>query len=143
MSMQGSMRTQAALSPDRCERGEYRSFNFCYLCPPGKYGSTTTSSTPQCTANCPKGRYRDQPGGKSVDDCEYCPPGKYGFLEGAVTAECSGTCRAGYYSKVIGATDSTVCIPCPPGYYDYQCNYSKRNNPANALPSAALDDRPL
>ena len=53
---------KAAMLPDRCERGEYESFGFCYKCPPGKYGSTTTNKTPQCTANCPKGRYRSQPG---------------------------------------------------------------------------------
>lgn len=134
--------TQAALMPNECERGEYKYSGFCYKCPPGRYGSTTTNIGPACTGNCPKGRYRSTPGGKTVDDCEFCPAGKFGFLETETRSDCSGTCPAGKYSKLVGATDNTVCIDCPLGYYDYQCNYSKRNNPSNAVPSDFLNNRP-
>merc|ERR1711916_44264 len=133
--------SEATLSPDECERGEYNSFNVCFKCPPGRYGSTTTNKTPQCTGNCPKGKYRSTPGAKSVDDCEFCPAGKYGSTEGERKNTCSGTCNPGKYSKVIGATDNTVCIDCPSGYYDYQCNYSKRDNPSNVVPSEFLNNR--
>lgn len=45
-----------------------------------------------CTADCPKGKYRDTPGATSAEDCFFCPEGSIGSVEGLTTKECSAKC---------------------------------------------------
>ena len=45
-------------------------------CEPGTYRNQDYQSIEQCF-NCPKGRYREQQGGRHIDSCEKCPVGRY------------------------------------------------------------------
>ena len=101
-----SMETKNGVYPNlRCPYGHYRSFgddelmepgglrmDGCLKCEKGYYGNTTDLQTPQCTAPCPKGTYRDKTGGKWIEDCFPCPVGTFGEEEGLITKDCSGSC---------------------------------------------------
>merc|ERR1712183_834083 len=97
----------------------------CIFCPKGKYGSETGLLKRDCTDDCPKGRYRDQIGGKSKADCYFCPEGKVGLAAGLTTSECSGNCKAGYYSDVAGIDEYNDCKVCPRGYRGWQCSWER------------------
>lgn len=95
----------------------------CRDCPRGKYGSVAGLQTDSCSAECPLGRYRDLPGGKSKEDCHPCPPGVYGQQQGLTTKHCSGKCPAGKYSRVWGLDDPQECEDCPTGHRGWQCEW--------------------
>ena len=68
----------------------------CHFCPRGKYGEESGLTSSSCSADCPKGRYRDTKGAITAEDCMLCPPGKVGDDEGFMTSECGGNCEDGY-----------------------------------------------
>ena len=91
---------------ESCNRGEYLDEHVCKLCPAGRYGSTSTLTTSDCTAPCPRGfctlnsifiyyrikyqilfyigKYSSRQGMKTEDDCEPCPMGRWGSLTGKI-----------------------------------------------------------
>ena len=95
----------------------------CRDCPRGKYGSVAGLTTDSCTAECPLGRYRDRPGGKTQEDCHLCPPGTYGNVQGLTTKYCSANCPAGKYNRHWGLDDPQNCETCPEGARFSQCNW--------------------
>ena len=86
------------------------------------WGATSAS----CTAACPQGRYRAEPGGVTAEDCTFCPEGTYGETFGLMTPQCSGNCPDGYYSAVTGLKDEADCKECPTGYRGWQCSWEIR-----------------
>jgi len=121
-----------------CPRGKYRptagsDSNYqrlvslrtegCRDCPAGRYGTAAGLKTEYCSADCPMGRYRDKPAGRSVDDCHLCPPGRYGQKQGLVTKFCTANCPAGKYSNVWGLDDPQNCKACPEGGRFWQCTW--------------------
>jgi len=95
----------------------------CRFCPRGRYGQTTGLESARCTNDCPKGRYRDRPGGTTENDCYKCPEGQYGDEAGLKTSFCSASCPVGKYSDVAGIEKENECKTCPTGYRGWQCSW--------------------
>ena len=78
-------------------------------CPAGRYGSTLSLSTPDCSGPCAPGY--ECPVGSTIDTARSCPPGYY----------CSGgdrvPCPPGRYSAANGTTSAATCSACPAGRY--------------------------
>mmetsp|Transcript_24272 Transcript_24272/g.50858 ORF Transcript_24272/g.50858 Transcript_24272/m.50858 type:complete len:176 (-) Transcript_24272:77-604(-) len=122
-----------------CPLGSYRNIkggfrqDGCTPCPPGRYGSSTSLASSQCTGACPLGTYLDAAGGQSVRDCRPCPKGTYGDTQGLTTRECSGRCsdlntvKTKFYGISEGLTSKSGCIVCREGYLDAhgQCDNKK------------------
>mmetsp|Transcript_9534 Transcript_9534/g.15721 ORF Transcript_9534/g.15721 Transcript_9534/m.15721 type:complete len:138 (-) Transcript_9534:743-1156(-) len=107
-----------------CPRGTYREAELsreCKPCAKGFYGETRGLTVSTCSAPCPKGRYSDAFGAKTIDDCKLCPPGVVGLSDGLSAATCSAPCPIGRYSLAFGATSMSACQACPYGYYGGQC----------------------
>ncbi|CAG5113760.1 Oidioi.mRNA.OKI2018_I69.chr2.g7850.t1.cds [Oikopleura dioica] len=82
---------------------------------------------------CPIYTFRNESGGKSIDDCRFCDPGYFCDQEGIVNQE-DFPCKPGYYCSGQGlpprkcpagrmspenhlAESSYDCLPCSPGRY--------------------------
>lgn len=116
---------RAATTSDFTRTGGQR-LDGCHFCDRGKYGSTSGLTSSDCTAPCPKGRYRDIKGAAKETDCFLCPPGKVGDDTGLTTSECNGNCPDGYYSDESGLEDQDECKVCPTGYRGWQCSWPQR-----------------
>ena len=90
--------------------------NECKPCARGKYGSKSGLTTPDCTADCPRGRYGNKWAAVSVDDCPLCPPNTFGSTTGLDSPACTDSCPTGKYSLSFGATSAATCSDCPPSY---------------------------
>lgn len=95
-------------------------------CPPGHYCELGTYPK-----KCPIHRYRDIPGGKTLNDCLECPAGHWCNVTGmnnynnsrcplgyyCLRAQKPTICPAGRHRNVPGAKNVTDCFLCPGGHY--------------------------
>eukprot|EP00948_MAST-09A_sp_MAST-9A-sp1_P003775 g3775.t1 len=113
-----------------CAHGRYANVSgFCNDCSPGTYSDTEAArtckpcsrgyfgkdkgmTTPECSGQCPVGRYSE--GGLS--ECIECPSGKLAPIGSTSVDKCQHLCQQGYW---MNETNSNDCVPCPTGkYYD-------------------------
>jgi hypothetical protein len=95
-------------------------------CPPGHYCEFGAYPI-----KCPIHRYRDIPGGKTLNDCLECPAGYWCNITGmnnyknsrcplghyCLKAQTPSVCPAGRRREIPGAKKYTDCGLCPGGYY--------------------------
>jgi hypothetical protein len=102
-----------------CEFGHYCEAGVRYLCPYGRYGSTTGLSSPLCSGVCADGYLC--PNGSVVAMSDPCPIGSY----------CIGGfqyfCPAGTYSDVERLSSPDDCTRCPAGFYNPDVNGCERD----------------
>ena len=68
-------------------------------------------------SSCPRGTYRSEEKGKTLDDCYPCPPGKFCLYPNSTTA--TDDCSPGYYcpSSANITNESPTGFECPKGFY--------------------------
>jgi len=80
----------------RCQPGYSCFYGMMEKCVPGTYRPNDYHKVEQCF-NCPKGRYRQEFGGRDIESCSKCPVGKY--------------------VNETGSDDLTDCLRCPAGRF--------------------------
>lgn len=120
-----------------CEPGHFCTRGVKFLCPGGRYGSTSNLAAPNCTAACPAGtycpdgssepvallagRYSPQKELRAVDEAPLCSIGAYCPLGSTSPVPCPAGRfgdRMGLESAACPASTSSGDAPsvCPPGY---------------------------
>ena len=97
-----------------CSPGNYSDVEASTECKPclaGYFGKDRRMTTPQCSGQCPVGRYS----GGGLSECTECPTGKLAPIGSDSIDDCQHLCYPGYWMNKTNS--SNYCIPCAKGKY--------------------------
>ena len=85
----------------------------------GRYGTTLSLSTSDCSGSCEAGRYSVA----GSFECSLCDAGRYGTNG----ISCDGICPVGSYS-IRGNGKTSSCTPCPIGRFGASAGLTNSSN---------------